>query len=508
MSTQHPDNVQSPPFASSHVINGEEEVIEAYYAFDTLGCDEQLWDSEGKEVDNFVVKKLFTKYPDYFQKHVLGKDVFLTLRVPNPEIERDEGKILLETLHSIPRNFDIAKRFYSKGFDGKGIAPIFEVFLPMCSSEKSIIRVHEYYKTFIIKSQDKPIYNRDISIAKWLGELNPKDIRVTPLFETKEALLGVDKFVEKYIRFEKIKELQRVWLARSDPALNYGSVAAVLLNKIALSKLHQLEQKTSVEIFPIFGCGSAPFRGNLKPTNVEKILAGYPSVQTFTVQSAFKYDFPEEQVKEGIEAIKSRRRKSPLFVDAKEAAAIVDKIEKDYQACINLLVPMINRISPLVPQRRRRKLHIGLFGYSRETSKVKLPRAIPFCASLYSLGLPPEFLGLASLKESDLDKIRQWYKNIDQDLADSMQYFNKETLSYFPGEIQKKVQSVLNLFSLDNAGDKGGNVKAGKDNIKVSNIDEGHAAITSGIVHELKHQNTAKIGEMIAEAGRIRQFLG
>src|SRR3989344_9662464 len=112
MSTQHPDNVLSPPFSSSPVINGEEEITEAHYAFDTLGCDEQLWDSEGKEVDNFVVKKLFTKYPDYFRKHVLGKDVFLTLRVPNPEIEKDEGKILLETLHSIPRNFDIARRFY------------------------------------------------------------------------------------------------------------------------------------------------------------------------------------------------------------------------------------------------------------------------------------------------------------------------------------------------------------------------------------------------------------
>ena len=503
MSTQHPDNVLSPPFSSSPVINGEEEITEAHYAFDTLGCDEQLWDSEGKEVDNFVVKKLFTKYPDYFRKHVLGKDVFLTLRVPNPEIEKDEGKILLETLHSIPRNFDIARRFYgtdgkdNKGSkDSKGIAPIFEVFLPMCSSEKSIIRVHEYYKTFIIKSQDKPIYNHDISIAKWLGELNPKDIRVTPLFETKEALLDVDTFVERYIRFEKIKEFQRVWLARSDPALNYGSVAAVLLNKIALSKLHQLEQKTSVEILPIFGCGSAPFRGNFKPTNVEKILAGYPSVQTFTVQSAFKYDFPEKQVQEAIETIKTRHRKKPVFVDAKEAAAIVGKIEKDYQACINLLVPMINRISPLVPQRRRRKLHIGLFGYSREASKIKLPRAIPFCASLYSLGLPPEFLGLASLKEKDISQIRQWYKNIDRDLADSMQYFNKDTLSFFPAEIQKKIHSVLELFSLDSAG-----------NI-VDDVDREHAAITSSIVNELKHQNTAKIGELIAEAGKIRQFLG
>ena len=183
MSTQHPDNVRIPSFVREARLGGDDEIEEAFRSFSDLGIDEQLWDSEGKEVDNFVVKKLFARYPSYFRKNILGKDKFLTLRVPNPEVERDEGKILLETLHSIPRNFDIAQKFYHKG-----IAPIFEVFLPMCSSEKSIIRLHEYYKKFIIKNQHLPIYDKDISIAQWLGTLNPKDIRVTPLFETKEAL--------------------------------------------------------------------------------------------------------------------------------------------------------------------------------------------------------------------------------------------------------------------------------------------------------------------------------
>lgn len=483
MSTQHPDNVRIPSFAREARLGGDDEIEEAFRSFSDLGIDEQLWDSEGKEVDNFVVKKLLARYPEYFRKNILGKDKFLTIRVPNPEVEKDEGKILLETLHSIPRNFDIAKKFYHKD-----LAPIFEVFLPMCSSEKSIIRVHEYYKKFIIKNQHLPIYDKDISIAQWLGTLNPKDIRVTPLFETKEAMLNVDKSVAKYIRFEKIKELQRVWLARSDPALNYGSVAAVLLNKISLSKLHELEQKTSVDILPIFGCGSAPFRGNFKPTNVDKMLAAYPSVQTFTVQSAFKYDFPVKQVQQGIEIVKSRRRKSPLSVDYNEALPLINKIEADYKESITLLAPLVDTVSPFIPQRRRRKLHIGLFGYSRNSSTIKLPRAIPFCASLYSLGLPPEILGLSSLTPQELDRIRQWYKSIDQDVADALQYFNKDTLHCFPLEIQKKVQAALRLFSFE--------------------TDEQHAEITSGIVHALKRKDKAKIEEGILEAGRRRQFLG
>ena len=35
----------------------------------------------------------------------------------------------------------------------------------------------------------------------------------------------------------------RVFIARSDPALNYGLVCAVLLSKIALAKLKALENR-------------------------------------------------------------------------------------------------------------------------------------------------------------------------------------------------------------------------------------------------------------------------
>src|SRR3989338_1284832 len=108
LSTQHPDNVSAPSFSSSDVIEGETEVDEAYYSYSKYGCDEQLWDCEGKEVDNYVIKKLFTKYPEYFNKNRLGKDKFLLLRVPNPTFEKAEAKLLLEILESIPRSFDIS----------------------------------------------------------------------------------------------------------------------------------------------------------------------------------------------------------------------------------------------------------------------------------------------------------------------------------------------------------------------------------------------------------------
>jgi len=68
MSTQHPDNVSLPFFAEHVNMAGEDEIQETYYAFSHLGCDEQMWDSEGKEVDDFVVKKFLTKYPNFLKR--------------------------------------------------------------------------------------------------------------------------------------------------------------------------------------------------------------------------------------------------------------------------------------------------------------------------------------------------------------------------------------------------------------------------------------------------------
>jgi len=123
MSTQHPDNVTTPFFAESSIIKGDDEVKEAYYVFSHFNCHEQMWDYEGKEVDNFVVKKLLSRYDYFFKKNKLGKDYFLTLRVSNPSWEMTEAKILLETLESIPRSFGAAKLFY-----GEDIAQFLKLF--------------------------------------------------------------------------------------------------------------------------------------------------------------------------------------------------------------------------------------------------------------------------------------------------------------------------------------------------------------------------------------------
>jgi len=86
MSTQHPDNACAPLWCRDEVIEGDAEVYEAYFAYNDLGCHEVMWDSEGKDADTRVIRKLLTNHGDYFKENVIGRNVFLTYRIPNPRV--------------------------------------------------------------------------------------------------------------------------------------------------------------------------------------------------------------------------------------------------------------------------------------------------------------------------------------------------------------------------------------------------------------------------------------
>jgi phosphoenolpyruvate carboxylase len=479
MSTQHPDNVISPFFAENAELGGEDEIQEAYYAFSHLGCDEQLWDCEGKEVDAFVVKKLLTKYEAFFAETRLGRDAFITLRVPNPTVERAEAKVLLETLEGIPRSFDAARLFY-----GDDTPPVFEVNLPMTDSAVSLDRVYRYYRDFVAGKQDKSFANGGATIAEWIGEFHPSTINVIPLFETMEDMLGAHDVVREYLKDKEV-EHQRVFLARSDPGMNYGQVSAVLLNKIALQRLHRLSQEIGVRLYPIVGVGSAPFRGNLRPDNVDSVIREYPSTHTFTIQSAFKYDHPPGQVQEAIRRLRDRETGIPPEVDEVGCLQVIERYSAEYARQVETLAPLINHLARSVPSRRKRKLHIGLFGYSRSMGTITLPRAIKFTAALYSIGLPPELLGLNALTKEDIQFVKKAYVNFEKDLRDSVRYLNLDT-GLVPKEVAWKVQECLGIV----------------------HVDEGHKELTRRVAASVKENVVEDLSEYVLRAASLRRFLG
>ena len=443
MSTQHPDHVNIPKWCKGDIIDGDAEIYEAYYAYNILGCQEVMWDAEGKDVDTRVVRKLLTKYESYFREHQIGEDVFLTYRIPNPKIETVERKIVVETLQNIPVAYDVASLFYKKE-----VSPIFEVILPFSTKGEELLCLYNYYRKGIVATEDFKLKG-SLKVKDWIGSFNPKNIQVIPLIEDFGSLLAIDKIIGSYIDAAKPRHL-RVFIARSDPALNYGLVCAVLLSKFALSKLKSLE-KDRLAIHPILGVGSMPFRGHLSPENLEGFLHEYRGLSTVTIQSALRYDYPPEQAKEIVKILnKNLPNDEPQTIEKHEEDSfyrLLNKSRSRYEQIIEELAPLINSISIFSPRRRARKLHIGLFGYSRNVGGVTLPRAIPFTAAFYSLGIPPELIGarfLDNLKEDEQNVLQGYYINIENDLKTAGDYLSWKNINMLM-EMYQKVAKRANM---------------------------------------------------------------
>ncbi|MDP2157441.1 MAG: phosphoenolpyruvate carboxylase, partial [Nitrospirota bacterium] len=395
-------------------------------------------------------------------------------------VEKNEAKVLLETLESIPRSCDAASLFY-----GCEVPPIHEVILPMTMSAESLNRVYYYYKDFVVGKQTQPFYPGDITISEWIGEFSPREISVIPLFEDKEHMLEADNIMRAYLKGKDIQH-QRVFIARSDPAMNYSMVSAILCNKIALQRLRRLSEETGVKIYPILGAGSAPFRGHLAPDTVEKVLEEYPDVQTFTVQSAFKYDYPVPEVIEAVRKLNSSKMMRGYDIDEGKCLEIIEKVSEEYRRAIESLASVINYVASFVPRRRMRKLHVGLFGYARSIGKTTLPRVISFCAACYSIGLPPEILGLNVLSPEDLRCMKEMHVNFPFDMKTSMSLFNEEVLEILPDEVRASLKLDWGTYE----------------------INQEHRAITSRIIKAVKDRNGANIQSMLVEAAHVRKFLG
>jgi len=482
MSTQHPDNVAMPFFAQSAPLTAEDEVREAYYAFSHLGCDEQMWDFEGKEVDGHVVEKLLSTYESFFTEHPIGESVHLTPRIPNPALEPMQAKVVLEVLQSLPRHADIARVFYDSERP-----PILELIHPMTTSARELDRVREYYERFVAGMEQETLGTDERPLGAWFGRFSPPTVRMIPLIEDREHLLAADDLVREYLRGKELDHM-RVFIARSDPALNYGYLSAVLLALVALERLEALEGETGVEIYPVIGVGSVPFRGGLAPRTVDRVLATYPSVQTFTIQSAFKYDHPPDAVRDGIAKLIAHEREAAIAIDEVRAIELLDRLVARYQSEVQELAPLVNSVSRAVPRRRLRKLHVGLFGYNRESAGVSLPRAIPFCASLYSLGLPPEVIGVAAVTDADWSWLREMVPSIESELADAVRYLDADQLAWLPPRVRESAERALSF-------------------VDAQKIDAEHIDL-SREMRRLAESGGAQTTELIVRAAALRHFLG
>lgn len=426
MATQHPDNAHAPYWESDGdgFVSVQEEVRECKSAYADLGCEEYMWDWEGKYVDEAVIEKLFSSYASFFAGRQLGRDVFLTFRLPN--IWKEPGYSLARALMGILTSEEVA---HDLGFH---TPPIFEVILPMTTSADQLITIQ---KNFLELARFK---------SRTFGGRHKhfEHIEIIPIFEDVQDLMRSPHILKNYIDlhkklYRKKPDYIRPFIARSDPALNAGLVPAVLAAKLALSLFAKFSQEHHIPLYPIIGTGSLPFRGSLTPRRVQAFAEEYAGVRTATIQSAFRYDFPFSEVKKSIQFLnhKLAEGEAMIFTRSEEQAArrMILIFRAEYQKTVERIAHDINSLAAYVPRRRERKLHVGLFGYSRSVGKKQLPRAIPFTASLYAIGIPPEMIatgrGYAALSARDRELFHRLYRFFGEDIHEAGKYVNKENLA-------------------------------------------------------------------------------
>ena len=109
---------------------------------------------------------------------------------------------------------------------------------------------------------------------------------------------------------------------------------------------------------------------------------------------------------------------------------------------------------------------------------------------MYSLGIPPEILGLSALDSLDLAFIRATYRKFDRDMEDALRYLNEENLRHLPRLVGREVKSARDNFPCEPS--------------------EEHQEATSRIMAALQAgaERGSSLMEEIVKAASLRGFLG
>ena len=189
-------------------------------------------------------------------------------------------------------------------------------------------------------------------------------------------------------------------------------------------------------MYPFAGPGSLPFRGGMNPDTAKQFSQEFVGLRTITLQSAFRYDYPIENVKAAVSYLNQNLHKGRTeiipYSDQQTLNNIADNSSKLYKKTIKQVVPGMSDIFNAVPKRRERRQHIGLLAYKRSSAGMELPIAITFTCGFYSIGVPPEFIAsgrtLASLSQRELELVKNFSPNLISDFVRAGRFLNYSVL--------------------------------------------------------------------------------
>lgn len=440
MMTQHPDS-------ASRYVSVRDEPGEAIDALTPqpigLGLEEVMVDYEGKLTPYHQTAEIALGLLERGQ--VAGREVLVTPRIPSATKET--------VFHQLMALMSVIESNYQLQSSGSGGA-IREVIVPMVETAAELVDVRRRIQDVI------ELGHKEFGISR-----DPDAVQAIPLIEEVPELLGAGAMLREYVEQASeagygVKHL-RVMVGRSDSAMVYGLVPAVLAVKVAISDCFAMGREKGVEIYPIFGGGVLPFRGHVSLDNFERLVSDFAGIRTVTVQSGLRYDCGREATRQvAIKAGEELAGVPPLAYSEdqrREMTALVGVFTAHYLESFAALLPTVVALSDLVPPQRDRLARKSAVGYARAaadpgklageiadpevaarvaaipaTGATNLPRAISFTGALYSMGLPPEFIGTgrglaevaASYGQEGVSRLLQLYPGMRADLVKAARYAN------------------------------------------------------------------------------------
>ncbi|HXH23238.1 MAG TPA: phosphoenolpyruvate carboxylase [Dehalococcoidia bacterium] len=459
MLTQHPD-------AASRYVSVQEEPDEAVRGLlpppEGLGADEIMVDFEGKLTPYHQTSQVVLALLQHGVKP--GDEIRVTPRAPSADKENVFRQLM--ALMSIVETNVQAYRPLER-------IAVREVIVPMTQTADQLVAVRRRFRAI-----------EELGLEEF--GLNPtgEGIQPIPLIEEVPPLLGTGSLLREYLQLCRWSGYDtpylRVMLGHSDSALGYGMVAAALSVRAALIDAFEAGDAFDCPVFPIIGVGSLPFRGHLTGPSLPDFLERFPGTRTVTIQGAIRYDHDPAEAPAMIAELRRRVHEGdgrrPDRDDREVLAELAVLFSVNYLNTFHKFAQAVAGLSDLVPEQRDRLTRHSPVSYSRQMPKpsrlaemvgsealreelrlldsmpelpVPLPRAISFTASLYSIGLPPEFIGTGRglraacelYGESFLKDMGRWFPGLKEALTFAGRYLDLDVAKDFlPREAMQELR--------------------------------------------------------------------